>query len=150
MDTYKILGTDDITKICEETYNLLKDYCLTTNSTRWTIGHVQFGNITSYSSGCWFDILSKYDQEPLGKCEFSIETCSPDGPSSGYMTVSFRTYQEDIDEIGNVYPKIDLPPSRYEYPDDLLGRYFYLLVDELYCMTAFQAARLKFFLQMVK
>ena len=53
------------------------------------------------------------------------------------MTVSFRTYQEDIDEIGNVYPKIDLPPSRYEYPDDLLGRYFYLLVDELYCMTAF-------------
>ena len=31
MDTYKILSVDDITKICEETYNLLKDYCLTKN-----------------------------------------------------------------------------------------------------------------------
>lgn len=61
MDTYKTLCADDITKICEETYNLLKDYCLATDSTRWAIGHVKFGNITSYLSGCWFDILSKYD-----------------------------------------------------------------------------------------
>lgn len=138
MDTYKTLCADDITKICEETYNLLKDYCLATDSTRWAVGYVKFGNITSYSSGCWFDILSKYDQEPLGKCEFSIDTCSSDRPSGGYMTVSFRTYKEDIDEIGNVYPKITLPPTRYvPLSDGLRGRYFYLLIDELYYMTAF-------------
>lgn len=34
MDTYSILGVDDITKICKDTYNLLKDYCLKQNSTR--------------------------------------------------------------------------------------------------------------------
>lgn len=149
MDTYRILGADDITKL-GNVYNVLKNYCLMKDSTRWTIGHVQFSDITTFSAGCWFDILSKYDQEPLGKCTFSIDTRSPDMSFGGYMIVSFSTYKEDVDKIGNVYPKITLPSSRYEYPDDILGRYFYLLIDELYYMTNFQATCLKFFLQMVK
>lgn len=52
MDTYKILCADDVTKICEGAYNLLKDYCLMKDSARWTIGHVQFGKTASYSAGC--------------------------------------------------------------------------------------------------
>lgn len=36
-----------------------------------------------------------------------------------------------------VYPSITLPPSRCEYDNDILGHYFYLLVDQLYHMTAF-------------
>lgn len=35
------------------------------------------------------------------------------------------------------YPSITLPPSRCEYDNDILGHYFYLLIDQLYYMTAF-------------
>ena len=127
----------------EEIYNTLKDYCINTSNTRWTVGHIHFHTNDLSAPYCSFDILAKYDQEPLGQCYFCLI-------DKGNLVVSFKTYKDDIDDIGNVYPKITLPPSRYEYPDDLLGRYFYLLVDELYYMTNFQAALIKFFLQMVK
>lgn len=136
MDTYRILDADDITKLCN-VYNVLKNYCLTKDFTRWTVGHVQFSDITTFSAGCWFDVLSKCDQEPLGKCTFSIDTRSPDTSFSGYMIVSFNTYKEDIDEIGNVYPKVILPLSRYEVIDDVLGRYFYRLIHNLYTLAVF-------------
>lgn len=127
----------------EKIYNALKDYCISKSNTRWTVGHIKFHTNYLNAPYCSFDIMSKYDQELLGQCYF----CLIDKDN---LVVSFKTYKDDIDDIGNVYPKITLPQSRYEYPDDVLGRYFYLLIDELYYMTSFQAARLKFFLQMVK
>lgn len=137
MDTY-IWDAEDVTKITEKIYNTLKDYCLTKDSARFIVGHVKFDDTGNDSWGCRFDVLSKYSQELLGKCEFSIGVCTQYGPSSGYMTVSFKTCQEDVDEIGNVYPKIILPPTRYvPLSDGLRGRYFYLLIDELYYMTSF-------------
>ena len=114
----------------EKVYNTLKKYCLNKDNARWTVGHIKFYTNHLTAPYCSFDIISKYDQELLGQCYFCLidKDC---------LVVSFKTYKEDVDEIGNVYPKITLPPSRYEYPDDLLGRYFYLLVDELYYMTNF-------------
>ena len=107
----------------EKIYNALKDYCISKSNTRWTVGHIKFH--TNYLTAPYysFDILAKYDQEPLGQCYF----CLIDKDN---LVVSYKTY--------NVYPKIILPQSRYEYPDDVLGCYFYLLVDELYYMSNFQ------------
>lgn len=39
--------------------------------------------------------------------------------------------------LEKIYNAITLPPSRCEYDNDILGHYFYLLVDQLYHMTAF-------------
>lgn len=134
---YYIWNAEDVTKITEKVYNALKDYCITKDFARFTVEHVKFDYTGNDSWGCRFDVLSKYSQELLGECEFSIGVCTQNGPSSGYMTVSFRIGKEDIYETGEVYPKIVLPPTRYVPSDELLGRYFYLLVDELYYMTAF-------------
>lgn len=114
----------------EKIYNALKDYCIRKNNTRWTVGHIKFHTNYLTAPYCGFDILAKYDQESLGQCYF----CLIDKDS---LVVSFKTYKDDIDDIGSVYPKITLPQSRYEYPDYVLGRYFYLLVDELYYMSSF-------------
>lgn len=133
----------------EKIYNALKDYCNSKSNTRWTIGNIKFykDETDCVDTSCSFDILPKYDQEPLGSCNIFIVNKEP---FVGSLTVVFNPYKEDTDNIGNVHPSIVLPPTRYAQAGEFLGRYFYLLVDELYYMTSFQAARLKFFLQMVK
>lgn len=133
----------------EKIYNALKDYCNSKSNTRWTVGNIKFyKDETDYvDTSCSFDILPKYDQEQLGSCNIFIVNKEP---FVGSLTVVFNPYKEDTDNIGNVRPSIVLPPTRYAQAGEFLGRYFYLLVDELYYMTSFQAARLKFFLQMVK
>lgn len=133
----------------EKIYNALKKYCLDKSNARWTVGQVQFykDKTDCYDTSCAFEILPKHSQKPLGSCHIMLINKEPFRDS---LTIVFNTYKEDTDGIGNVNPSIVLPPTRYAPSGELLGRYFYLLVDELYYMTAFQAARLKFFLQMVK
>lgn len=53
----------------------------------------------------------------------------------GSLVVVFNTYKVNTNDV--VYPSIILPPSRCECDNDILGHYFYLLVDQLYHMTAF-------------
>lgn len=86
----------------EKIYNALKDYCISKSNTRWTVGHIKFHTNYLTAPYCSFDIMAKYDQEPLGQCYF----CLIDKDS---LVVSFKTYKDDIDDIGNVYPKITLP-----------------------------------------
>ena len=56
-------------------------------------------------------------------------------PMEGSLVVVFNTYKVNTNDV--VYPSITLPPSRCECDNDILGHYFYLLVDQLYHMTAF-------------
>lgn len=56
-------------------------------------------------------------------------------PMEGSLVVVFNTYKVNTNDV--VYPSITLPPSRCEYDNDILGHYFYLLIDQLYHMTAF-------------
>lgn len=120
----------------EKIYNALKKYCLDKSNARWTVGNVQFyeDKTDCFDTSCSFDILTKYSQEPLGSCNIVLINKEPFVDS---LTVVFNTYKEDTEGIGNVRPSIVLPPTRYVPSDELLGRYFYLLVDELYYMTAF-------------
>lgn len=122
----------DASSIFEKIYNNLKGYCLNKDNTHWTVGHIKFYKQTLTAPYCSFDILTKYDQEPLGQCYFCII-------DKDRLVVSFKMNKEDEDNMGTVYPfpEITLPPNRYECSDDLLGRYFYLLVDKLYYMTNF-------------
>lgn len=75
--------------------------------------------------------MSKYDKEPLGYCSIFLTT----KPMEGSLVVVFNTYKVNTNDA--VYPSITLPSSRCEYDNDILGHYFYLLVDQLYHMTAF-------------
>ena len=75
--------------------------------------------------------MSKYDKEPLGYCSIFLTT----KPMESSLVVVFNTYKVNTNDV--VYPSITLPPSRCEYDNDILGHYFYLLVDQLYHMTAF-------------
>lgn len=85
-------------------------------------------------SYCTFDILASYNQESFGRCSITLINTETSFDS---LTVSFKAYKESVYGTGNVYPQVTLPLSRYEVTDDVLGRYFYLLVDQLYHMTAF-------------
>lgn len=78
-----------------------------------------------------YEIISKYDKEPLGYCSIFLTT----KPMEGSLVVVFNTYKVNTNDV--VYPSITLPPSRCECDNDILGHYFYLLVDQLYHMTAF-------------
>lgn len=120
----------------EKIYNALKDYCIIKNNTRWTVGHIKFhkDETDCFDTSCSFDILPKYNQEPLGSCNIVIINKEP---LVGNITVVFNPYKENTDDIGNVYPSIVLPPTRYVQSGEFLGRYFYLLIDELYYMTSF-------------
>ena len=136
-------------KTFEKIYNALKDYCNNKSNTRWTVDNIKFykDETDCVDISCSFDIFPRYNQEPLGSCNIFIINKEPFVDS---LTVVFNPYKENADGIGNVRPSIVLPPTRYAQAGEFLGRYFYLLLDELYYMTSFQAARIKFFLQMVK
>lgn len=84
-----------------------------------------------FDTSCSFEIISKYDKEPLGYCSIFLTT----KPMEGSLVVVFNTYKVNTNDV--VYPSITLPPSRCECDNDILGHYFYLLVDQLYHMTAF-------------
>lgn len=104
-------------------YNALKDCSLDRKTSKWTVGHVKFYNDAG-SECCHFDVLSKCNQEKLGRCVFFMYTY----PTTG-------TSFENTDGFANIRPEISVPPSRYILPDDMLGRYFHLLVDKLYYMS---------------
>lgn len=114
--------------ILEKIYNAIKKHSLDRTQC-WTVSHVKFYE-NRLASRCTFDILANYSQESFGQCSITIAT-------SDFLTVSFKAYKESVYGAGNVYPKVTLPPSRCEYDNDILGHYFYLLVDQLYHMTAF-------------
>lgn len=121
----------------EKIYNALKDYCFSKSNARWTVGHVQFykDETDCFDASCAFDIFTKYNhQELLGSCHIVLINKEP---FIGSLTVVFNPYKEDADNIGNVHPSIVLPPTRCAQSDELLGRYFYLLVDELYYISNF-------------
>nr|DAG95884.1 MAG TPA: hypothetical protein [Herelleviridae sp.] len=71
--------------------------------------------------------MSKCSQEKLGRCVFFMYTY----PTTGTIHISF----ENTDGFANIRPEISVPPSRYILSDDMLGRYFRLLVDNLYYMS---------------
>lgn len=110
----------------EKIYNALKDCSLDRRTSKWTVGHVKFYNDAG-SECCHFDVLSKYSQEKLGRCVFFMYTHS----TTGTIHISF----ENTDGFANIRPEISVPHSRYILPDNMLGRYFHLLVDKLYYMS---------------
>lgn len=119
--------------IFKEIYNALKVYCFNTSSACWEVGVIKFykDEADNFDTSCSFEIISKYDKEPLGYCSIFLTT----KPMEGSLVVVFNTYKVNTNDA--VYPSITLPPSRCEYDNDILGHYFYLLVDQLYHMTAF-------------
>ena len=126
------MNISDSSNIFEKIYNSLKKYCLNEDNAYWTIGHIKFYHQTLTAPYCSFDILTEYGQEPVGQCYLCLI-------DKERLVVSFKMNKEDEDNMGTVYPfpKITLPLNRYERSDDLLGRYFYLLVDKLYYMANF-------------
>lgn len=128
--------------IFKEIYNALKVYCFNTNSACWEVGVIKFykDEADNFDTSCSFEIMSKYDKEPLGYCSIFLTT----KPMEGSLVVVFNTYKVNTNDV--VYPSITLPPSRCEYDNDILGHYFYLLVDQLYHMTAFLSRISKIFL----
>lgn len=110
----------------EKIYNALKDCSLDRRTSKWTVGHVKFYNDAG-SECCHFDVLSKCSQDKLGRCVFFMYTY----PTTGTIHISF----ENTDGFANIRPEISVPPSRYILPDNMLGRYFRLLVDNLYYMS---------------
>lgn len=118
--------------ILEKIYNAIKKHSLDRTQC-WTVGHVKFykNRLTSY---CTFDILASYNQESFGRCSITLINTETSFDS---LTVSFKAYKESVYGTGNVYPQVTLPLSRCECDNDILGHYFYLLVDQLYHMTAF-------------
>lgn len=110
----------------EKIYNALKDCSLDRRTSKWTVGHVKFYNDAG-SECCHFDVLSKCSREKLGRCVFFMYTHS----TTGTIHISF----ENTDGFAHIRPEISVPPSRYILPDNMLGRYFHLLVDKLYYMS---------------
>lgn len=124
------MDNSDTSSIFEKIYNSLKRYCLNEDNAYWTVDHIKFYKHYLAAPYCSFDILTKYGQKPLGQCYFCLI-------DKGRLVVSFKMDKEDIDNMGTMYsyPKITLPSNRYEYSDDLLGCYFYFLIDRLYYMA---------------
>ena len=92
---------------------------------------------------CTFDILASYNQESFGQCSITLVNTET---SVDCLTVSFKAYKESVYGTGNVYPKVTLPLSRYEVTDDVLGRYFYRLIHNLYALAVFyQEKKRKYF-----
>ena len=114
--------------ILEKIYNAIKKHSLDRTQC-WTVGHVKFYK-NRLISRCTFDIIASYNQESFGQCSITIAT-------SDFLTVSFKAYKESVYGTGNVYPKVTLPLSRYEVTDDVLGRYFYRLIHNLYALAVF-------------
>lgn len=114
--------------ILEKIYNAIKKHSLDRTQC-WTVSHVKFHE-NRLASRCTFDILANYSQESFGQCSITIAT-------SDFLTVSFKAYKESVYGAGNVYPKVTLPLSRYEVTDDVLGRYFYRLIHNLYDLAVF-------------
>lgn len=119
--------------ILEKIYNALKVYCFNTNSACWEVGAIKSykDEDDNFDTSCSFEIIFKYDKEPLGYCSIFLTT----KPVEGSIVVVFNAYKANKNDV--VYPSITLPPNRYDYDNDILGHYFYLLVDKLYLMTAF-------------
>lgn len=118
--------------ILEKIYNAIKKHSLDRTQC-WTVGHVKFykNRLISY---CTFDILASYNQESFGQCSIALVNTET---SFDCLTVSFKAYKESVYGTGNVYPKVTLPLSRYEVTDDVLGRYFYRLIHNLYALAVF-------------
>lgn len=118
--------------ILEKIYNAIKKHSLDRTQC-WTVGHVKFykNRLTSY---CTFDILASYNQESFGRCSITLINTETSFDS---LTVSFKAYKESVYGTGNVYPQVTLPLSRYEVTDDVLGRYFYRLIHNLYALAVF-------------
>lgn len=126
------MNDSNAVNVLEKIYNALKKESLYRTAC-WTVGNVKFykNRLTSY---CVFDILANYSQESFGQCSIVLVNT---GTSVDCLTVSFKAYKESVYGTGNVYPKVTLPLSRYEATDDVLGRYFYRLIHNLYALAVF-------------
>lgn len=61
--------------IFKEIYNALKVYCFNTSSACWEVGVIKFykDEADNFDTSCSFEIISKYDKEPLGYCSIFFD-----------------------------------------------------------------------------